>query len=206
MFAYFAALNVLDARVLFSKQTVADLMDPATHAPKAALERHHLFPKSHLKSELRIMENKDINQIANFTRVRGPNRLRRQDLQSVVSVTANTDRRHSGMARGLIEKSMSKFPMPPGYSWSFAQSRWYRQEDSDTSFGLLLAAGLVYMIMASLFESFIHPFVIMFSIPFAFFGVAFGFHFTGTAVDHMSIIGIMLLFISAVVYELFPER
>ena len=69
MFAYFAALNVLGARVLFSKQTVADLMDPATHAPKAALERHHLFPKAYLASDFDITESKDINQIANFTPV-----------------------------------------------------------------------------------------------------------------------------------------
>ncbi len=156
-------------------------------------DRVSLEQLKNLEFESGSKELVTFDQIASFTRVRGPNRLRRQDRQSVVNVTANTDRRHSGMARALIEKSMSKFPMPPGYSWSFGQSRWYRQEDSDTRFGLLLAAGLVYMIMASLFESFVHPFVIMFSIPFAFFGVAFGFHFTGTPVDHMSIIGILLL-------------
>ena len=67
MFAYFAALNLLDARGLFSTQKVADLMDPATHAPRSALERHHLFPKKHLKDNLKITDNRDINQIANFT-------------------------------------------------------------------------------------------------------------------------------------------
>lgn len=68
MFAYFAALNVLDARVLFSQQKVAELMDPATQAHRASLERHHLFPKAYLGT-LGITQTRDINQIANFAMV-----------------------------------------------------------------------------------------------------------------------------------------
>jgi hypothetical protein len=68
MFAFFAALNLHDARVLFSKHKVAELMDPATNSNKAALERHHLFPKSHLKS-LGITDLRETNQIANFTMI-----------------------------------------------------------------------------------------------------------------------------------------
>jgi hypothetical protein len=66
MFAFFAALNLHDARVLFSKQKVLELMDPATQAYRSALERYHLFPKAYLKS-IGITETRDINQIANFT-------------------------------------------------------------------------------------------------------------------------------------------
>ncbi len=66
MFAYFAALNLLDAKALFSKHTVAELMDPAIHAERTSMERHHLFPKKHLKT-LKVTDNRDINQIANFT-------------------------------------------------------------------------------------------------------------------------------------------
>jgi hypothetical protein len=66
MFGFFAALNLHDARVLFSKQRVLELMDPATQAHRSALERHHLFPKAYLKS-VGITETRDINQIANFT-------------------------------------------------------------------------------------------------------------------------------------------
>ena len=133
------------------------------------------------------------DQVASFQKRRGPQRLRRQNRQSVVSVTANTDRRRGYMARAAIQRSMDEFGMPPGYRWYFAQSRWERREDRDSNFGLILAAALVYMIMASLFESFVHPFVIMFSIPFAFTGVAIGFHLTGNTIDHMTAIGVLLL-------------
>ena len=68
MFAYFAALNILDARVLFSQQKVAELMDPATQAPRSSLERHHLFPKAYLKT-LEITQIRETNQIANFAMV-----------------------------------------------------------------------------------------------------------------------------------------
>ena len=66
--AYHAALNLLNAKVLFSDLKVADLLDPVTHANKANLEQHHLFPKGYLKT-LGITETRDINQIANFALV-----------------------------------------------------------------------------------------------------------------------------------------
>lgn len=68
LFAYYAALNLLDARVLFSKMKVSELLDPASHANKSAIERHHLFAKNYLKS-LGITETRDTNQIANYALV-----------------------------------------------------------------------------------------------------------------------------------------
>jgi hypothetical protein len=65
LFAYNAALVLLDARALFSKLKVADLLDPSIQAPRAAVERHHLFPKEYLRT-LRITEIRETNQIANF--------------------------------------------------------------------------------------------------------------------------------------------
>jgi hypothetical protein len=67
-FSYFAALNLLDARVLFSKMKVSQLLDPALHSNKSSIERHHLFPKAYLKT-LGITEPRDTNQIANYALV-----------------------------------------------------------------------------------------------------------------------------------------
>ncbi len=79
MFAYFAALNILDARVLFSKQKVSELMDPATHTHRSSLERHHLFPKAYLSS-LGITQTREVNQIANFTMVEWADNTQISDL------------------------------------------------------------------------------------------------------------------------------
>lgn len=65
MFAFFAALNVLDARALYSLHTVRELMDPSVKGTRSSLERHHLFPVAYLKTQ-GIEDQRDYNQIANF--------------------------------------------------------------------------------------------------------------------------------------------
>ena len=66
LFAYNAALVLLDAPVLFSKAKVTELLDPTTHAPRSMIERHHLFPKGYLTNELGISGPRETNQIANY--------------------------------------------------------------------------------------------------------------------------------------------
>jgi hypothetical protein len=66
--AYNAALNLLDARALFSNLKVSELLDPALRAKKSPVERHHLFAKNYLKT-IGIEDVKDRNQIANYALV-----------------------------------------------------------------------------------------------------------------------------------------
>jgi hypothetical protein len=68
LFGYHAALVLLDARALFSKIKVADLLDPSMHANRTAVERHHLFPKGFL-SKQGIKAIRETNQIANYALV-----------------------------------------------------------------------------------------------------------------------------------------
>ncbi len=68
LFAYHAALVLLDARALFSNSKVTDLLDPAIKGHKSAVERHHLFPKAYLKKQ-GITSVRDTNQIANYALV-----------------------------------------------------------------------------------------------------------------------------------------
>ncbi len=74
LFAYYAALNLLDARVLFSQLRVSELLDPAAQSKKRALERHHLFPKAHLQRQ-GVASRRDVNQIANFALVEWPDNI-----------------------------------------------------------------------------------------------------------------------------------
>ena len=68
LFAYQAALVLLDAKALFSKQKLSDLFDPSVTALRAAVEQHHLFPKAYLKNQ-GIIGVRDTNQIANYARL-----------------------------------------------------------------------------------------------------------------------------------------
>jgi len=68
LFAYYAALVLLDAPALFSSARVGDLLDPAIHAVRSTVEQHHLYPKAHLAT-LSITDTREINQIANYAYV-----------------------------------------------------------------------------------------------------------------------------------------
>lgn len=77
LFAYYAALNILEARVLFSKLKVFELLDPAVKGKRAAIERHHLFPKGYLRT-LGIPDSK-ANRIANMALVEWPDNAKISD-------------------------------------------------------------------------------------------------------------------------------
>jgi hypothetical protein len=68
LLAYIAALNILDADALLSVGKVRARLDPAVTAKKG-IERHHLFPRAYLRSQLKVTDNREINQIANMALV-----------------------------------------------------------------------------------------------------------------------------------------
>ena len=68
LFAYHAAQVLLDAPALFSKLRIGDLLDPAVHANRTPVERHHLFPKAYLAKQ-GIVGTRETNQIANYALV-----------------------------------------------------------------------------------------------------------------------------------------
>ena len=78
LFAFNAALVLLDARVLFSTAKVAELLDPAIQANRAMIERHHLFPKGHLAT-LKITGTRETNQIANYAYVEWADNMKVSD-------------------------------------------------------------------------------------------------------------------------------
>ena len=71
VFAYSASLVLLNARPLFSPLHLGELLDPSTHAPRSAVERHHLFPKAYL-TRIGIDRPLQRNQIANYAFVEWP--------------------------------------------------------------------------------------------------------------------------------------
>lgn len=73
-FAYLAALNKLNAPVLFSNKKVHELLDPVLHPNKKPLDKHHLFPRAWLERQ-GIKEINHINQIANFALLEWPDNI-----------------------------------------------------------------------------------------------------------------------------------
>ncbi len=71
VFGYHASLVLLNAQPLFSPLQLSELLDPSTHAPRSAVERHHLFPKAYL-TRIGIDRTVQRNQIANYAFVEWP--------------------------------------------------------------------------------------------------------------------------------------
>ena len=93
-----------------------------------------------------------------------------------------------------VQTEMDKINMPAGFSWLVGGSYEDMQETfTDMALLMVLMVILVFVIMASQFESLTYPFVIMFSLPFAVLGVAIGLAVTGTPLNIMSVLGVLML-------------
>ena len=97
-------------------------------------------------------------------------------------------------AVAVAETVIADTQVPSGFSTVIAGD-YEDQQDSfrDLFVLMILMVVLVYMVMASQFESYMGPLVIMLSIPFALIGVFFGLRVTGTALGLMSLIGVIIL-------------
>ena len=135
-----------------------------------------------------------LGALADFHAVRTPTSVERQQRRSVLSVRANYDAKRGGEVRKAAGRVMNAMSFPTGYSWSFGEAF---EEESRTQqemlVNLLLALVLVYLVMAGLFESLLHPFAIMFALPFAFVGIAATCLLTRSPFNLMSQIGLLIL-------------
>ena len=133
--------------------------------------------------------------LANFQFRRGPRSIERQDRMATVDIFASTERSTLMQVGNEMSSRMQSFPLPKGYSWQMDRRfRWISEEQGETNFTMVFAALLIYIIMASLFESYVHPFTIMFSICFAFTGVAIGLYSFSVPMDSNATYGLLILF------------
>ena len=128
--------------------------------------------------------------VASVAVARGPGEIRRIAQQRAAVVTANLVGRDLGSASKDIEAALHGMPMPDGARVVLAgQNEELGQSFNSLRFALLLAVFLVYLVMASQFESLLHPFIIMFTLPMAVIGVVATLLITSTPVSVMVLIG-----------------
>ena len=135
-----------------------------------------------------------LGQIARFEITKGPQVIRRQRQKTAITVRGSYEGEEFGQLTDRVERIMDTMEMPTGYSWSFGRElQEARQEQSDMGINILLAMCCVYLLMAALFESFLHPLVIMMCIPFAALGVIWTLMVTHTPFNLLAMIGIVIL-------------
>ena len=102
----------------------------------------------------------------------GPSEIRRIDQQRTAVITANISGRDLGSVSEDIFNILSNIKMPDDFTFDLAgQNKEMETSLNSLMLALALAIFLVYIVMASQFESFLHPFIIIFTIPLALIGV-----------------------------------
>ena len=99
-----------------------------------------------------------------------------------------------GAASAEAGAILARTVMPDGITAIVSgQSEEMQASFDSMQFALILAVFLVYLVMASQFESLIHPFVILFTIPLALVGAVLALYVTGTTVNIVALIGVIML-------------
>ncbi len=136
-----------------------------------------------------------LTRVAEFEYDTGPKEILRDNQVRYAEITASLYQMDLGTAVNNIKERINEnVNLPDGYEVKYT-GQFQDLQESFTSLGLafLLSLVLVYMVMASQFESLIHPFVIMFTVPMALIGVIIGIFVTGNSLSVPAIIGVITL-------------
>ncbi len=124
----------------------------------------------------------------------GPVTIERKDQQRLVTVTANVAERDLGSVASDIQQRLDTIARPVGYDLIIAGNYEEQQKSfNELVISLLLALLLVYMVLASQYESFGDPLVVMLSVPLAAIGVVLTLFLTDTTMNLQSAIGCIML-------------
>jgi hydrophobic/amphiphilic exporter-1 (mainly G- bacteria), HAE1 family len=164
-------------------------------------------------TEIRLkLPDVDVNDLQDIALRAGTSTIRLGDVAKVRQVTApkeilRTNQNRVGQVSSQLKKGkpvdqviekldqeLKQVVLPPGYTIRQAGEELKRRESmKNLGFALMLSLVLVYMVLASQFESLVHPFTIMLTIPLAAVGTVFLFFFMGMSFNMMAYIGIIML-------------
>ncbi len=135
-----------------------------------------------------------LGDLATFSTVERPREIERENRKVRVAVPGTYEGDDWKATKKRIEELMNALELPAGYSWGW-NDRIVEQQGENAEMGVnfALALILVYLVMASLFESLTQPLAILAAIPFALPGVAWMLGLTGTPLNLMAQIGILIL-------------
>lgn len=125
----------------------------------------------------------------------GPNQILRIDQERYAEINSDLYNVDLGTAVERIKNRLNEnIDLPEGYEFSYeGQFQDLQNSFRSLAFAFLLAVVLVYMVMASQFESLIHPLIIMFTVPLAIIGVILGIYITDSTISVASLIGLITL-------------
>ncbi|MFC1736373.1 efflux RND transporter permease subunit [Candidatus Hydrogenedentota bacterium] len=185
-----AVRKQLEGDVFSSFQAIDDDRDIEMSYDDVALdELPDLDIENPLGSQLKL------GDIAKLRIEEGAREIRRADQTRMALVTANlAPNVKLSAAAAMLRERLADFPIPTRYRMDVTGEEKQRTESfRNLQFALILAIVLIYMVLASLFESLLHPFTIMLTVPMAGIGVVVMFLLVGEPFSVMGFIGIIML-------------
>ncbi len=136
-----------------------------------------------------------LTAISNFSYRVGSTSIRKDDKKSKLMININTKSEGMIGVSNDIRAVMDTIQLPEGYSWGLGQGwRRFQESQGESSMAIILALVFIFIIQAALFESFVHPFTILLTVPLALFGVALIFTLSGITLNTTSYLGLLVLF------------
>lgn len=135
-----------------------------------------------------------VSQFAEVVQEESPSLLERKDRQPAVTITADALGRPSGSVADDVLAYINENPLPEGMQMTWG-SDIKRQNDSFGALGsvLLISFILIYLIMVALYDSFIYPFVVLFSIPVAVIGAFLALNLSQSHLSLFALLGLIML-------------
>ncbi len=135
-----------------------------------------------------------LSQFASVMQDNSPSMLERKDRQPAVTLTADALGRPSGTVADEVVAYVKENPLPSGVQMTWG-SDIKRQDDSFGALGavLLISFILIYLIMVALYDSFIYPFVVLFSIPVAIIGALLALNLSMSHLSLFAMLGLIML-------------
>jgi HAE1 family hydrophobic/amphiphilic exporter-1 len=135
-----------------------------------------------------------LKSVAAVTLVEGPSEIRRIGQKRTGVISGNLAGRDMGAVASDVRAVLAETPLPPGATAALSGQEEERAEAvRSLMMAMALAIFLVYLVMASQFESFLHPFVIIFTLPLGAIGVIGALAITGRTINIVAMIGAVML-------------
>jgi len=136
----------------------------------------------------------ELKQFASIYQAVGPTKLERENRIPTINIKSEVFNRTSGEIQKDIIKIMNATVLPNGVTYDFAGQLKYMADSFKSLFYALFAGILfVFLIMVALYDSYLYPFVVLFSIPVAIVGALFGLALTMKSISIYSMLGIIML-------------
>jgi HAE1 family hydrophobic/amphiphilic exporter-1 len=143
--------------------------------------------------ELRV-EGVPLRELVQVRSTLGPTEVRREDQGRLVPVYADVASGGLEDALTQVHSVLARTPPPAGLRVEVGgENQEMRRSYRELGFAFGLALLLVFMILAAEFENFVHPFVVLFSVPMGLVGAVLALWVTGAGLNAMSLIGIVIL-------------